>query len=408
MLAHLLPIFIFFVQASARTSSLAITPEYEKWLKASGITFSGASVGAAPKTSGGLKQKGLFASKDISNENFVFLKVPLHSAVINIEHALSDELFMKYFTSDALEALDDPTVMSAFVAFCRATQHSVWASYFASLPLEFTTPLYFPGLEELQASEVAMLAQERVKQLAKEYDALPKELQAIVSPSLFQWAYTILLSRSFGLQIKDAQGEWQGAACLVPGADLLNTGVRTNADCGTNEASTHFQCFTTTSVAKGEELLAPYGSFINEQKLLLDYGFILGVNFTARVILDPNWEPGSEHKPILGSVLHATERDFSLVKQVSQRALKDAEELLIGKFLIDRLQRHLASYSTSIEQDEETLTMPPYWNFDATCRGCFHSAIRLRLGEKKVYQNLLRDANAWLKDLETGLPKDEL
>lgn len=50
----------------------------------------------------------------------------------------------------------------------------------------------------------------------------------------------------------------------------------TNVACATNNASTAFRCFTTTSVPAGEQLFVPYSSDPNglsNARLLMDYGF---------------------------------------------------------------------------------------------------------------------------------------
>ena len=47
------------------------------------------------------------------------------------------------------------------------------------------------------------------------------------------------------------------ASCLVPLADLLNmarSGEESNTQCGTNENSTHFECYTTQQVGRGTQV----------------------------------------------------------------------------------------------------------------------------------------------------------
>jgi len=201
-------------------------------------------------------------------------------------------------------------------------------------------------LAEFQASAVREYAIRRRSAAERVYhhsftDAIRREVGSLDD---FLWGLTVTWSRLHRIAVKDSEGTWHKASCFLPVADLLNTasGPRTpsssrsnvasnnehehdspstpNADCRTNDASTHFECFTTRWVKAGHELLVPYGSggggsggggpTTNKRgknaqtgmpngKLLLDYGFALQHNMMDTVTIHlPPLRPVGEHRNV--------------------------------------------------------------------------------------------------------------
>lgn len=67
--------------------------------------------------------------------------------------------------------------------------------------------------------------------------------------------------------------------CVLCVYMCTRVGQKTNVDCATNEASTHFECSTTAAVKKGEQLLVPYGTEgMSNGQLLMDYGLTFKKN----------------------------------------------------------------------------------------------------------------------------------
>eukprot|EP00731_Ephydatia_muelleri_P031263 Em0022g777a len=73
----------------------------------------------------------------------------------------------------------------------------------------------------------------------------------------FYWGLSMWSSRAHTIGVKDRDGRWDRASCLVPLADLFNMALhqeQVNVVCNTNEASTHFECRTSKPLAAGEQL----------------------------------------------------------------------------------------------------------------------------------------------------------
>ena len=101
------------------------------------------------------------------------------------------------------------------------------------------------------------------------------------------------------MQLRDFQGQWVSAMCLIPGADLLNTVAdesllntvcKTQQDGPIHEAS--FQCETIQEIHAGEELVTAYISSPSRRTnelYFLNYGFVPERNSLNSVEMQVCW-----------------------------------------------------------------------------------------------------------------------
>jgi protein-histidine N-methyltransferase len=101
---------------------------------------------------------------------------------------------------------------------------SFFDPYYDLLPQRFCNlPLYWTP-EELKYLEGSFLIAEIKRQgkaIIEDYNAicnLAPEMRSLCTLHEFQWAYTVVLTRNFGIELKN--GVWTSA--LVPQADMLN------------------------------------------------------------------------------------------------------------------------------------------------------------------------------------------
>ena len=227
--------------------------------------------------------------------NAVFASLPL-SSLFTVEHVFLDE-----WAQTHLEPLSDTEATAVYLARMRIRGDSDWDAWVQILPDAFGSfPLFWSDaqLDQLQSSAVRAFTERRLSRARATYASLDPEARSTVPFEQFLWGLSALWSRTHGVAVRDAQGAWQKAAAFVPVADLLNMATATggagegadggsaNVDCKTNDASTHFECFTLRAVPAGQELLVSYGAAtpgqpggsgggIGNGQLLLDYGFAL-------------------------------------------------------------------------------------------------------------------------------------
>lgn len=228
----------------------------------------------------------------------MFASLPL-SALFSVEHVFHDEWAQAH-----LDALSDTEATAVYLARMRLRGDSGWDAWAQLLPDTFPTfPLFWDDarLGRLQSSAVRAFTERRLERARATHASLEPEARDAVSFERFLWGLSALWSRTHGVAVRDAQGVWQKAAAFVPLADLLNMAAvgagagagaedaaeQANVDCKTNDASTHFECFTLSAVPAGRELLVSYGAAapgpagsgsgagVGNGQLLLDYGFAL-------------------------------------------------------------------------------------------------------------------------------------
>ncbi|KJE94827.1 hypothetical protein CAOG_05400 [Capsaspora owczarzaki ATCC 30864] len=255
--------------------------------------------------SDGDRGRGLVAKQAIPPKT-VFARIPL-TALINIEHAMVSDLGPVIDASD----LSDQEIMSVFLWHqlhgCGQVEdggvaESNWQPFLDTLPDRqemHLTMLWTPEqLAHLDGSLLRDFSERRIQVLEASFK---RHQQSTFGkfPSAescdwtkftledFLWGMAIGWSRTHAVRVRDGEGAWQTANCLVPVADLLNTDIasKVNAECYTNDESTHFECRTRHQLAQSEELLAQYNAdsaSIDNHHLLMDYGFVLNDDSARR------------------------------------------------------------------------------------------------------------------------------
>lgn len=110
------------------------------------------------------------------------------------------------------------------------------------------------------------------------------ELGFITKSSEYVNALSVVQSRVFVLSVlKD--GNWVKVPSLVMIADMLNLSLDPNTDCITNDKSTHFECYATRDIEKGEELTAPFVKQSEAMDMNSFTWFYYGFEFSAEELV---------------------------------------------------------------------------------------------------------------------------
>jgi hypothetical protein len=185
-------------------------------------------------------------------------------------------------------ALGDLDLMAALVQReLRHKERSQWAPLWESMLPNDSSIVRFKSLLLLNWSELESFAKdggpkgrlaakeaERIKHTLHKRYARSKLLAQLGTLDNFIRTVALVQSRVFGVAVRDAQGKWHRARCLVPFADLVNYCNDINLECQTNVESTHFECTTTRAIEAGSFLCASYAGDDDRVSLLLNYGFV--------------------------------------------------------------------------------------------------------------------------------------
>jgi len=315
---------------------------FESWMKDVGIEMS-PNVRLARDGN-----RGIFANKNLP-AGTIFARIPM-SAMINVEHALVDSEVGPILGPN--EWISDPLAVAFYLYSLSKRCHP----YVIWLPDKVVDSPVMSWSEE----ELSWLQEGTTAEIVREQRMMLKELWrrmfAVVADKDFTlerffWSLSMLQSRIHGIDVRDKNGVWQRAKCMVPLADAMNSGPSQsiNADCVTDESSTFLECSVTKAVGKGSELLATYGRHSNA-RLLMDYGFTLDMTFNS--------------EPVPVRVGSRTITDESSV--ANKEGVADLD--------VEKLRETLAAYTSSIQEDLELLqTLSRQIN-----------AVRVRLGEKQT------------------------
>lgn len=177
----------------------------------------------------------------------------------------------------------------------RAKTESFWWPYISNLPETFSIPIFFPGedIKNLQYAPVLYQVNKRcrfllefekqVKQaLARlKLDDHPFGGQDIDSSSL-GWAMSAVSSRAFRLHGKELlDGACVNVPSMLPLIDMCNHSFAPNAKIVQEESSGNQQMLVKVvaeaQIKRDESLALNYGC-LNNDLLLLDYGFVVPSN----------------------------------------------------------------------------------------------------------------------------------
>ena len=250
--------------------------------------------------------RGMFSTAALTKHS-IFLRVPF-VLLLNVEHAL-DSRVLDMDWGQVLDAFPDDIILALHIAYQRHHPSSYHYPYLQYLPSQQSHPLLWSQgqIAELQSSEFRNFLQSRIQRAQKFHDSLPPQVNQAIAFADLLWGLSVLSSRAFGVQVLDRlNNEWVKASCLVPGADMMNSGIATmlNSDCYTNSDSTYFECRVERDVGPNEELLLPYSTHsttLPNVQLLYEYGFVFKNNSNDLISLllrEPSaTQTDSEHQP---------------------------------------------------------------------------------------------------------------
>lgn len=335
--------------------------------------------------------------------------------------------------------------------------NSKWRPYLDSLPKTLDSPLFWSDeeLAELQGTQLLGSVVGYLAFLENEYNKLVEEVlecnaqlfdPAVFTFDAFCWAFGILRSRSFAPLTGDE-------LALVPVADLMNhgTGLDDKAPAWLKKSSGQIwnigkassnvlAVHASGNFQPGEQVLMQYGSSKSNADLALDYGFvernvesqfgggierdslalsleispedrfvddkadILEINgFQSSMQFDLPRGQGPSDEMITFLRLSAVAGPDSFLLEalfrneawghVSLPVSRDNEEAICTSML-EGLKAALEGYSSTIEEDMEILGQE-----DLSVRK--EIAVVVRLGEKRVMQELQTWFEARLEELDT-------
>jgi len=256
------------------------------------VEMNGVTIRDIGEYNGGL---GLFSTRELK-EGTVVVSFPT-GYVVHTGYAYTipvlKHLFKEY-------PLSESNKFALFLVFEKnVNPSSRWKPYLDSLPRNFSTTLFFSqeDLKELKGTYALKFIERRNQSLKEKYKEISEVIltdfrlaftEETLTESEFFWGISIVFSRAMSVALIGQSGKWNKYDCVVPLVDLFNTGEEDeiNVKCRTNEDSTHVDCFTTTVVPPGTELLRPYDSGgLSNMRLLMDYGFALENNKNDKLIL---------------------------------------------------------------------------------------------------------------------------
>jgi len=245
--------------------------ELSNWLHGlnGGVSLDKVEIAVEPGKGRGIRSTKLLEKKE------VVARIPLQ-AMVSVEHAFA--AFDGKFRD--LDKLADLDLLVAFVLMQQDDGRlSRWYDFWNTLPNEpIASPLQFCERKLLALSQInSILAKElnETRKIMRERFLRSQLLQNAAKNDFDMFVRTWLLvqSRLFRIPILDKKrNKWDSASCMIPFADLLNTGPRPNADCAM-DASNMFSCFVTKPLRKGEFLNSPYILIDKPFHTWIHYGF---------------------------------------------------------------------------------------------------------------------------------------
>lgn len=191
----------------------------------------------------------------------------------------------------------------ALCAFLISERHfgnkSLWKPYIDVLPKTYTCPVYFPeGILNLFPGPLCKNAQEQRSTVQKLYissqafflslqSLFGERVKDIFTHDALRWAWCSINTRT--VYMKHPQSEFLSREpdvyALAPYLDLLNHSPGVEVTAAFNETSQCYEIRTGRDCRRYEQVFISYGPHDN-QRLLLEYGFIAGENPHSVVYID--------------------------------------------------------------------------------------------------------------------------
>ncbi|KAG0648428.1 Ribosomal lysine N-methyltransferase 4 [Hyphodiscus hymeniophilus] len=398
----------------------------------------------------------IVATADFDDDEIVF-SIP-RKAVLNVQTALPN---VNTSVSQAIPDMPSWLGLTTLMISESFRQDSKWAPYFSVLPQELDSLVFWSDSElaELQASTVAhKIGKVKAEEMFSQHIA-PLGLTDC-STDMCHRVASIIMAYAFDIPekisttegdtslgdvedelISDDEGDEKTLLSMIPLADMLNAdAARNNARlCCDNE---DLEMRTIKPIAKGEEIFNDYGQ-LPRSDLLRRYGYVtknyaiydvaeistesMLTAFRNGTIQTPNLEhlsdqdlerrvelaeregvyeetydlahPGPDGPSIPDELLAfiylllVDNENFESITK-SQTSVPSRSKLateLVGKVLVDLLRAREEEYATTIEEDdilEAAESIPRRTKM----------AIQVRLGEKQVLRDAIREAGSFRGD----------
>ncbi|CAI5704731.1 unnamed protein product [Peronospora farinosa] len=383
---------------------------------------------------GPLQGHGVFAKQSLASGQ-VTLEIPF-KLTMNIESAMQSDLAPVLETYPQI--LDDEVLALHLMHERNKGSGSFFAPYIASLPTTFDLPVFWSDTElnELKGTNVLLLTHLMKKRLENDFDnihkavmeAFPKIFASLRTLTLedYTWAMSVIWSRAFGV---NKGGNYLRVLC--PAMDMFNHDVSLHNPLDDyisfDEEKQLMTHHVPTDVPAGSALSISYGQYSNA-KLLYSYGFVAHENLRRAVdfwmkipptdpyvklkqtILDSN-ELTSEHTYDFCGTLFIKDIDERLLATLRVILMDEQEirvyktaftssiisvrnELAVYENLQNACRRKLASYSTTLEEDEMILA-----NTEAESNPRLSFAVQVRIEDKQVFIGAIDTLEQWKQAL---------
>ena len=368
--------------------SVAAVDALQRWASALGVSFHPALF-----LGFNTRRGWAFAANEPVAKDSVLMRVPREmlftaSAATPARSAHNDSADADHHYELALALLSEVAPGSE--------EPSYWASYLATLPKAFHTPLYYTALERraLNGSEVLrqLAAREGFLQVAIERMGQSKPRTSTVavteitsvedrfdrpsfSPSDVRWAFSVVWSRAFFVNFGN-----EPQLALVPMADLINHKDPLEANVGLRSEADALVLFATRRINPDDELTRNYGdvSAVSNAQLLLDYGFVepwdphLVVRLEEDLAGSDEPQPGGHHAAAEGG------------SRLTLTSASTPTDWLEHRHLLVAIGRRLAGYTSTLDEDEDALAkLPPEREPTARERRA-RDALEIVAAEKRV------------------------
>jgi len=293
--------------------------------------------------------------------------------------------------ANALPGMETQIHLSVFL--CLHRDHKIWGQYFESLPKTFHQAYLYNALEKelLAKTLLSLRIDAMMERIDSEFGTVSNVYPHIAKEDYVE-AWTIAISRSFGLWIDDSAP----TPTLVPFLDKFNHGpiVKTEVRFEHNEKTLLFKALQ--PIEKGEEVTVFYGNLADDD-LLLNYGFTASYDNDANSICRLAFEDGSACDVHWGDFAHDDVGNCLSSKRNAETTFE--KEKGLWHLIKETAVSNLAGFSTSIHEDDEILKLTTLKENELNC-------VRARRGEKVCLKKWAEVAEQ--VDMKLSLPHEQI